>query len=51
MFREARARQYPANPGSQVDPRSEDSPVRRSGCLDYLIAITLFNLDIETINS
>ena len=33
----------------QLDPRS-DSPTRRSGCPANLIAIILFNLDIETIN-
>ena len=31
----------------KLDPRS-DSPARRSGCPANFIAITLFNLDIET---
>ena len=32
----------------KLDPRS-DSPTNLSGCMANLIAITFFNLDIETI--
>ena len=45
------ANQYPLNPGSQagkMNPRS-DSPFRLSGWPVNLIAISSFNLDIETI--
>ena len=46
-----RAQQYPANPGQvrgEVGLKIRLSPTRRSGYPVNLIAITLFNLDIET---